>query len=96
MAESSDLAVDVKGVYKKYGKGKKANHVLKGLDMEVPHNTMLVSVQLYQCYSRIYQHGPKANNYKLLVSRPGETKKSMRAGGYYYYCLEYYYCTIQH
>ena len=38
----------------------------------------------------------KANNYKLLVSRPGETKKSMRAGGYYYYCLEYYYCTIQH
>ena len=46
MAESSDLAVDVKGVYKKYGKGKKANHVLKGLDMEVPYNTMLVSMQL--------------------------------------------------
>ena len=40
--------------------------------------------------------GNKANNYKLLVSRPGETKKSMRAGGYYYYSLEYYYCTIQH
>ena len=34
----------------------------------------------------------KATNYKLLVSRPGETMKPMRAGGYYYY-LEYYYCT---
>ena len=30
----------------------------------------------------------KATNYKLLVSRPGETMKSMRAGGYYYYYLE--------
>ena len=36
----------------------------------------------------------KATNYKLLVSHPGETMESMRAGGYYYYCLEYYYCTI--
>ena len=47
MAKSSGLVIDVKGVYKKYVKGKKANHVLKGLDMEVPHNTMLVSMQLY-------------------------------------------------
>ena len=47
MAESSDLAVYVKGVYKQYGKGKKANHVLKGLDMEVSRNIMLVSVQIY-------------------------------------------------
>ena len=74
MAESSHLAVDVKGVYKKYSKGKKANHVLKGLDMEVPYNTMLVSVQLYQCYSRIYQQGPKANNsnylFPVLAERP--------------------------
>ena len=49
MAESSDLAVDVRRVYKKYGKGKKENqHVLEGLDMEVPRNTMLVNLQLYQ------------------------------------------------
>ena len=49
MVESSDLAVDVRGVYKKYGKGKKKNHVLEGLDMEVPRNTMrLVSLRLYQ------------------------------------------------
>ena len=38
----------------------------------------------------------KATNYKLLVSRPGETMESMRAGGYYYYYLEYSFCTIQH
>ena len=25
----------------------------------------------------------KANNYKFLVSRPGQRKKTMRAGGYY-------------
>ena len=36
----------------------------------------------------------KATNYKLLVSRPSETMKSMRAGGYYYYYLECYYYTI--
>ena len=68
MADSSDLAVDVKGVYKKYGKGKKANHVLKGVDMEVPHNTMLVSVQLYQCYSKIYQHGPELPQFMAVIA----------------------------
>ena len=36
----SELAVSVKDVYKKYGRGKKAKHVLKGLNMEVPYNTM--------------------------------------------------------
>ena len=44
---------------------------------------------------QFYGSVSKATNYKLLVSRPGETMESMRAGGYYYY-LEYYYCTIQH
>ena len=39
---ASDLAISVKGVYKKYGRGKKAKHVLKGLDMEVPYYTMWV------------------------------------------------------
>ena len=29
--------------------------------------------------------GYKATNYNVLVSRPSETKKSVRAGGYYYY-----------
>ena len=42
------MAVDVRGVYKKYmalaKPGKKENNVLKGLDMEVPHNTMLVKL----------------------------------------------------
>ena len=37
---ASELAVSVKDVYKKYGRGKKAKHVLKGLNMEVPYNTM--------------------------------------------------------
>ena len=37
---ASQLAVSVKDVYKKYGRGKKAKHVLKGLNMEVPYNTM--------------------------------------------------------
>lgn len=40
MASESDLAISVKGVYKKYGRGKKAKHVLKGLNMAVPYNTM--------------------------------------------------------
>ncbi|XP_065918928.1 ABC transporter G family member 23-like [Dysidea avara] len=35
-----DLAVSVQGVYKSYGKGKAATHVLKGLTMEVPYNTI--------------------------------------------------------
>ena len=35
-----DLAINARGVYKKYGRGKKAKHVLKGLNMEVPYNTM--------------------------------------------------------
>ena len=36
----------------------------------------------------------KTINYKLLVSHPGETMKSIREGGYYYFHLEYYYCTM--
>ena len=35
----------------------------------------------------IYGHAYKATNYKLLVSRPGETMESMRAGSYYYLIL---------
>ena len=50
MAESSDLAVYGKGVYKQYGKGKKVNHVLKGLEMEFSRNIMLVSVQISWYY----------------------------------------------
>ena len=42
------MAVDVRGVYKKYmalsRPGKKENNVSKGLDMEVPRNTMLVKL----------------------------------------------------
>ena len=39
----------------------------------------------------------KATNYKLLISHPGETIESMRAGSYYYYYYsEYHYCTMQH
>ena len=37
---ASDLAINVTGVYKKYGRGRKAKQVLKGLNMEVPYNTM--------------------------------------------------------
>ncbi|XP_065918635.1 ABC transporter G family member 20-like [Dysidea avara] len=37
--DPSDLAVSVQGVYKSYGRRKKATHVLKGLTMEVPYNT---------------------------------------------------------
>ena len=37
---ASDLAVNVKGVYKKYGRGKKAKEVLKGINIELPYNTM--------------------------------------------------------
>ena len=66
MAESSDLAVYVKGVYKQYGKGKKANHVLKGLDMEVPRSIMLVSVHaiillLYYYYKHLLMQPYKYN-----------------------------------
>jgi len=38
--DQSELAISVQEVYKSYGKGKKATHVLKGLTMEVPYNTM--------------------------------------------------------
>ena len=38
--DQSELAVNVQGVYKSYGRGKKATHVLKGLTMEVPYYTM--------------------------------------------------------
>ena len=37
----------------------------------------------------------KGTNYKLLVSYPGMTMKSMWAGSYYYYNVEYYYYAIQ-
>ena len=49
-------------------------------------------------YSPIIRSITKATNYKLFISHPGETMKSMWMGGYYYYYyyLEYYYCTIQH
>ena len=62
----------------------------------------IIPVDVYKCMtygSQVYCQcsTTMATNYKLLVSRPGETMKSMRAGGYYYYYyLEYYYCTIQH
>ncbi|XP_065916708.1 ABC transporter G family member 20-like [Dysidea avara] len=36
----SELAISVQRVYKSYGRGKKATHVLKGLTMEVPYNTI--------------------------------------------------------
>ena len=51
--------------------------------------TMKLVVATYS-YSQLATY--RATNYKLLVSRPGETMKSMRVGGYYYYYLEYYYC----
>ena len=35
-----ELAISVQEVYKSYGRGKKATHVLNGLTMEVPYNTM--------------------------------------------------------
>ena len=37
---ASDLAINATGVHKKYGRGRKAKHVLKGLNMQVPYNTM--------------------------------------------------------
>ena len=37
---ATDLAVSVKGVYKQYGRGKKAKKVLKGINMVVPYHTM--------------------------------------------------------
>ena len=37
---TSDLAVNVRSVYKKYGRGKEAKQVLMGINVEVPYNTM--------------------------------------------------------
>ena len=37
-----------------------------------------------------------AIDYKLLVSCPGETMKSIQAGGYHYCNLKYYCCTKQY
>ena len=55
---------------------------------------MLLSLDLISA-KQVY----KATNYKLLISHPGETMESMRAGSYYYYYYyysEYYCCTMQH
>ena len=64
----------------------------KGIDFEMTgqravgsYTTRSVEVAISQYLIRF---DFKATNYKLLVSRPGETMKCMRAGGYYYY---YYY-----
>ena len=48
---SEGLAISVRSVCKKYGRGKKTKEVLKGLNMEVPYTEHYVS-----CYEllRIY------------------------------------------
>ena len=38
--EGSELAIDVKDVYKQYGWGRKAVKVLKGINVDVPYNSM--------------------------------------------------------
>ena len=38
--EESELAIEVRDVYKKYGQGKTAVKVLKGINMEVPYHSM--------------------------------------------------------
>ena len=35
-----ELAIEVRDVYKQYGRGNNATKVLKGINMEVPYHTM--------------------------------------------------------
>ena len=39
-AEKSELAIEVRDVYKKYGRGNSAVEVLEGIDMDVPYHSM--------------------------------------------------------
>ena len=38
--EGSELAIEVRDVYKQYGRGRKAVKVLKGIDVDVPYHSM--------------------------------------------------------
>ena len=38
--EESELAIQVRGVYKQYGRGKNTVKALKGIDMDVPYHSM--------------------------------------------------------
>ena len=38
--EVNSLAVQTRGVHKFYGYGRRANHVLRGIDVDVPYGTM--------------------------------------------------------
>lgn len=38
----SELAIKVTNVHKHYGRGRWAQRVLRGIDMDVPYHTMLV------------------------------------------------------
>ena len=39
-AEGSGLAIEVRDVYKQYGRGKNTVKVLKGINVDVPHHSM--------------------------------------------------------
>ena len=39
-AEGSELAIEVRDVYKQYGRGRNAVKVLKGIDVHVPYHSM--------------------------------------------------------
>ena len=39
-AEGSELAVEVRDVYKQYGRGRNAVKVLKGINVDVAYNSM--------------------------------------------------------
>ena len=46
-----ELAIKVSSVFKQYGRGRQAQRVLKGINMDVPYYNMLVSVQYMEQYS---------------------------------------------
>ena len=39
-AEGSELAIEVRDVYKQYGRGRNAVKVLKGIDVDVAYHSM--------------------------------------------------------
>ncbi|XP_065918624.1 ABC transporter G family member 20-like [Dysidea avara] len=75
-----DLAVSVQGVYKSYGRGKKATHVLKGLTMEVPYNKIFGLLGASGCGKTtllrciLSSLDPDYGEIRVLGSEPGITQ----------------------
>jgi len=50
MSSSEELAIQVVNVYKQYGRGGKAQKVLKGINMDVAYHSMLVVLIIWNIH----------------------------------------------